>query len=304
MVAQDGNSWRIGFDIAFAYGLQGGHDETEGLSPDGEVIEVEDHAHDVEMDLTRFEFSMSRTFNDTWDSVLRVPYLIKDQTAETVFPDPISDDDREAAIRSGYSHHRTETYEGFADLELSVGWRTRGLWLDGSIFRFSLGTTIPVGDTEDDPLTAGDAGLEHLHVQFGNGTFDPLLDFYFGVPLNEKLAVSAFGRARIPLYENSKGYRGSPEITFAPRATWLPHKRLSVHAGLNASYYGYAEWYDRRDPNTGQFNLDASLGLGFKVTDTITSSFTALLPLYSRSFSDEDVLEPAPTFSISTGWAF
>lgn len=256
------------------------------------------------MDLTRFEFSLSRTFNDTWDAVLRVPYLIKDQTAETVFPRSISDQDRAAAIRSGYSHHRTETYEGFADLELSVGWRTRDWLVDGSIFRFSLGTTVPVGDTEDDPLTAGDAGLEHLHVQFGNGTFDPLIDFYYGVPLNAQFAVSLFGRGRFPLYENDKGYRGSPEITLAPRLTWLPHKRVSLHAGLTASYYGYAEWYGRRDPNTGQLNLDASLGVGFKITDTLTSSLTALLPLYSRSFSDEDVLDPAPTFSLSTGWTF
>lgn len=285
-------------------GLEGGHPETEGIASDGTVVEVGEHAHRVEMDLTRFEFSLSRTFNHTWDAVLRVPYFVKDQTAETVFPEDISEEDREAALRSGYAHHRTETYEGFSDLELSVGWRKKSFLLEGSVFRFSLGITIPVGDTEDDPLVAGDAGLEHLHVQFGNGTFDPLMDFYFGLPLNEKFAVSLFGRGRFPFYENDEGYQGSIEGTMGPRLTWLPHKRLSFSAGLVGSYFGYSDWSSRRDPNSGQFSLNASLGAGVKITDRLTASFNVLLPTYTKSFSGEDSLDPAPTFSLSAGWSF
>ncbi|MFN0129976.1 MAG: hypothetical protein ACKV19_25205 [Verrucomicrobiales bacterium] len=256
------------------------------------------------MDLTRFEFSLSRTFNDTWDAVLRVPYFIKDQTAETVFPKGISEQDKAAAIRSGYAHHRTETYEGFSDLELSVGWRKTNLLWEGSVFRFSLGLTIPVGDTEDDPLVAGDAGLEHLHIQFGNGTFDPLIDFYYGLPLNERFAVSLFGRGRFPFYENDQGYQGSVEGTLGPRLTWLPHKRFSFSAGVTASYFGYSEWNATRDPNSGQFALNASLGVGAKITDSITASFNALLPVYTKTFAGEDALDPAPTFSLSAGWTF
>ena len=285
-------------------GLEGGHPETEGLAPDGSIIEVGEHAHKVEMDLTRFEFSLSRTFNDTWDAVLRVPYFVKDQTAETVFPKKISDEDKAAAIRSGYAHHRTESYEGFSDLELSVGWRKSSFLLEGAVFRFSLGLTIPVGDTEDDPLVAGDAGLEHLHVQFGNGTFDPLLDFYFGLPLNEHFAVSVFGRGRFPFYENDQGYQGSLEGTLGPRITWLPHKRLSFSAGMTGSYYGYSEWSARRDPNSGQFALNGLLGVGVKVNDFITGSFNVLLPIYTKTFAGEDALDPAPTISLSAGWTF
>lgn len=285
-------------------GLQGGHPETEGIADDGNVIGVGEHAHRVEMDLTRVEFSLSRTFDKTWDAVLRVPYFVKDQTAETVFPNDLSEEDKAAAIRSGSAHHRTDTYEGFSDLEVSVGWRKTSFLLEGLVFRFSLGVTIPVGDTEDDPLAAGDAGLEHLHVQFGNGTFDPLVDFYFGLPLNERLAVSLFGRGRFPLYENDQGYLGSPEGTLAPRITWLPHKRLSFSAGITGSYYGYSEWSNRRDPNSGQFGLNASLGVGVKVTDQLIASFNAQLPLYTKTFSGEDSLDPAPTLSLSAGWTF
>lgn len=294
----------MGLDVSTSRGLQGGHPETEGIADDGNVIEVGEHAHRVEMDLTRVEFSLSRTFDKTWDAVLRVPYFVKDQTAETVFPNDLSEEDKAAAIRSGSAHHRTDTYEGFSDLEVSVGWRKTSFLLEGLVFRFSLGVTIPVGNTEDDPLAAGDAGLEHLHVQFGNGTFDPLVDFYFGLPLNERLAVSLFGRGRFPLYENDQGYLGSPEGTLAPRITWLPHKRLSFSAGITGSYYGYSEWSNRRDPNSGQFGLNASLGVGVKVTDQLIASFNAQLPLYTKTFSGEDSLDPAPTLSLSAGWTF
>ncbi len=294
----------MGLDVSTSRGLEGGHPETEGIADDGTVVEIGEHAHRVEMDLTRFEFSLSRTFDKTWDAVVRVPYFVKDQTAETVFPKNMSEADKAAAIRSGYAHHRTDTYEGFSDLEVSVGWRKTSFLLEGSVFRFSLGATIPVGDTEEDPLIAGDAGLEHLHVQFGNGTFDPLVDFYFGLPLNERFAVSLFGRGRFPLYENNQGYRGSPEGTLAPRITWLPHKRLSFSAGITGSYYGYSEWSARRDPNSGQFGLNASLGVGVKLTDQLIVSFNAQLPLYTKTFSGEDALDPAPTFSLSAGWTF
>ena len=173
----------------------------------------------------------------------------------------------------------------FQTSKRASGWRKTSFLLEGSVFRFSLGVTIPVGDTEDDPLVAGDAGLEHLHIQFGNGTFDPLLDFYFGLPLNERFAVSLFGRGRFPLYENDQGYQGSIEGTLGPRITWLPHKRLSFSAGMIGSYFGYSEWSARRDPNSGQFALNASVGVGVKLTDTITGSFNTLLPFYSKSFA-------------------
>jgi len=290
--------------VSTSRGLKGGHPEIEGIAEDGSVIEVGDHAHRVEMDLTRFEFSLSRTFDKSWDVVVRVPYFLKDQTAETVFPNAISEEDKAAAIRLGNAHHRTDTYEGFSDLEVSVGWRKTSFLLEGSVFRFSLGVTVPVGDTENDPLVAGDAGLEHLHVQFGNGTFDPLVDFYFGLPLNERFAVSLFGRGRFPFYENDQGYQGSLEGTLGPRLTWLPHKRWSFSAGMTGSYYGYSEWSNRRDPNSGQFSLNASLGFGVKITDQLTASLNALLPVYTKTFSGEDSLDPAPTFSLSAGWTF
>ncbi|MBP7949324.1 MAG: hypothetical protein KA004_06680 [Verrucomicrobiales bacterium] len=258
----------------------------------------------MELDLTRLEWSVSRTFDDSWDAVFRLPYLIKDQTAITLFSDSVGENDRAAARRNGRIHHRTETYSGFSDAELSVGWRRKDLLVEDSVFRVSAGITLPFGDTEANPWVLGDAGLEHLHIQFGNGTVDPVIDCYFGLPLAKHWAVSLFTRGRFPLYENGEGYRGSLEATAIPRLTWLPTPKFSLSAGLSADYFGYSYWSGKRDENSGQFTLNATVGAGVKITDALTASVSALFPVVTQSFSEEDSLDPAPAFSVSLGFQF
>jgi hypothetical protein len=304
VVGQDGSSWRVGFDVSTSRGLSGGHPETEGVTPEGRVVEVTPHAHTVDLDLTRYEFSLSRTFDETWDSVLRVPYFIKEQTAGVVFPQGGSAEDRGAAHRSGRNHHRSATYQGFSDFELGLGWRKKDVLGEDSVVRLSFGLALPVGETQPDPLVAGDRGVEHLHIQFGNGTFDPLLDVYVGIPLAEKWAFSLYSKARIPLYENGHDYRGSIESMVLPRVTYLPTAAFSLAGGIAANYYGYAEWDGRRDPNSGQFSLSASFSAGYKFSEHLTGSLGVILPLLTESFSGDDALDPSPTFSLSMAWTF
>ena len=89
-----------------------------------------------------------------------------------------------------------------------------------------------------------------------------------------------------------------------PRVTCLASKKLSLSAGVAANYYGYSEWNGRRDPNSGQFTLNASLGAGYKFSEHLTGSVNVLLPLYTDTFSGEDALDPTPTLSLSAAWTF
>ena len=294
----------MSFDTAVSRGLSGGHAESHGLDEAGNLIEITPHRHNVELNLLRYEVGLSRSINETWDMALRVPYFVKEQTASTSFPSGGSAADRAAANRNSQIHHRNETYEGIGDPEFTVGWRKAGLFGDKSIFRFSLGLTIPLGDTEEDPWVLGDAGKIHLHQQFGNGTFDPIADIYLGKPINARWAWNIYAKGRLPVYKNSHGYRGSPEALVAPRLTYLVNPKLSVSAGATAQYFGYSEWDSGRDRNSGQFSTNASIGFGYKINDKLTASFTTLLPIYTESFSDEDALDPAPTFSLSLGYSF
>ena len=83
-MSQDPGTWRASFDVSLSHGLTGGHAESHGLAPDGRVVEITPHRHAVELNLTRFELGLSRTFNETWDVAIRVPYFIKEQHAEEV----------------------------------------------------------------------------------------------------------------------------------------------------------------------------------------------------------------------------
>ncbi|MFT5497742.1 MAG: hypothetical protein ACI9TH_003149 [Kiritimatiellia bacterium] len=286
-------------------GLKGGHLEGHGLSEDHDVIDVTEHRHQVELDLFRVELSLSRTLNEKHDVVFRVPYFIKDQAADVLFVPDTPGADQAAAVRNGNIHHRQETYEGLGDGELTVGWRTRGLLWDTSTTRLSAGVTLPFGETESDPWLAGDAGQEHLHIQFGNGTVDPVIDAYFGVPINEQWGWSVYGKARLPLLENSKGYRGAPEYMLLPRVMYMPQKKASVYAGISANYFGYSRWEKTgRDENSGLFSVYASLGGGYKVADFTTASISVQVPLYTDVFSNEDGLDSEPAFSISVSQQF
>lgn len=287
-------------------GLEGGHPDFDGLTADRELIEVAEHRHQVELDVYRFEAAISRTFGEQWDAVLRIPYFIKEQTADIAFPSHGSEAEREAAQRNNDIHHRTETYTGFSDLELTAGWRTKDvLGIKDSAFRLGFGFTIPAGETQPDPWEAGDEGREHLHILFGNGTVDPLLDVYLGIPLSQHWGVSLFAKARLPFYENDHGYRGAPEVIAVPRVTWLPHKKWSLSAGAAFSYQGYSEWPSGRDENSGQFTAYATVSAGWKITDKATASLSALIPVYDKMFqSEEDQMEAAPSFSLSLAYSF
>lgn len=304
-MSQDENTWRLSFDLTMSHGLKGGHPDLDGLTADGRLIRVAEHQHQVELDVFRLEWAVSRTFGEHWDAALRVPYFIKDQVADIAFPADGDAHDRDAAQRNNDIHHRSETYRGFSDLELTAGWRTKGIFgIEDAALRVGFGFTIPTGSTEPDPWKAGDDGREHLHILFGNGTVDPLLDVYLGIPLSEHWAFSTFAKARLPFYENKHGYRGAPELIAVPRVTWLPHKAWALSAGVALSYQGYSEWPSGRDRNSGQFTLNAALSAGVKVTDRMTASLSALLPVYDRAFQGEDQMEAAPAFSLSMAVSF
>ena len=292
-------------DTSIGLGLTGGHPETNGVLPSGANIMVPEHFHEIELDLYRYEIGLSRTFGNDFDAAIRFPYFIKDQTASTTLNPTATPGESDASVRNGFIHHRTETYSGFSDPEISLGWRKRDLFGPGSIMRVALGFTVPIGNTEEDPWILGANGQEHLHIQFGNGTFDPLLEFYLGKPISEKWAWNFYSKARLPFYHNSKGYRGFSEVTASPRVTYLVNKDFSLSAGIVGQYLGYADWEETgRDENSGQFTLLGSLSAGYKVNASTTVSASVLLPIYSKTFSDEDVLDPTPTFSLSVGYSF
>ncbi len=100
-------------------------------------------------------------------------------------------------------HHRNETLFGLADPWLSAraAWQLAGFNVTGR-----LGVSLPLGSTVPDPFALAEQGLWHQHIQFGTGTFNPVL----GLDVSRKLGafdLRAYGYAQLMLYENRYRYQ-------------------------------------------------------------------------------------------------
>lgn len=100
-------------------------------------------------------------------------------------------------------HHRNETLLGFGDPLLSAraGWSFGSVHVSGR-----LGVSIPLGETEENPFALGEQGLEHQHIQFGTGTFDPSFGLELSAPAGPfTLRGQLF--ASWTLYRNRHGFQ-------------------------------------------------------------------------------------------------
>jgi len=263
------------------------------------------HRHAVELDFVRLELVAAYSLTERWDAWLRVPYDVKDRTASIELVDPATPDEVAAMQRNLDIHHPSETLEGFSDLSLLLAWR-RAAWLrEGDLFTLALGTSLPVGRTEEDPYELGDAGLPHEHVQFGTGTFDPLVELYYYGPMSDRLGALVSLTGRLPLYENDKGYQGPVEVSSNLSLALEPVERLSLRTGLSLFYQGYAHWDGDRDVNTGLYSSGVVAGASYRLTDAVDLSLDARVPLTQETLSDDgDTFEQGTVLQLGLSWSF
>ena len=290
-------SFRFSFNVVRSTDSQGGHPETKGLDDSGQVITVPDHQHEVSLDFLRVEFEFQYTFLDHWDFVFRAPYDIKDQSSEVGFVDSATLEEKAAMLRNMELHHRTESYRGFSDLMALVAYRDYDVLRQGDSFRIAFGTSLPAGQTEDDPFKLGDAGEEHLHIQFGTGTFDSLLELYYQLPLAGKLSFGAYTLGRFPFYENSKTYQGPVEVTVGASLGYLIGKRFFVHGDGTFFYQSHADWDGQDDINSGLRATSALVGLSVNVSQNTALGIDFLYPISQTTLDPGgDTFERGNTF--------
>lgn len=100
-------------------------------------------------------------------------------------------------------HHRNETLYGFADPWL-LG--RVSIPLGGVSLTARAGLGLPVGSTEENPFARGRDGLPHQHIQFGTGTFYPVVALDASTDAGA-VRLSAYAQTLLFLYENGYGYR-------------------------------------------------------------------------------------------------
>jgi len=252
-------------------------------------VDVPLHRHEVSLDYTRVELALDYTLSARWSASLRVPWEQKAQHASIALVEPATPAEREAMLRGMNVHHRDATYRGLGDLMFLGHRRLNDHWILG------IGTSIPTGHTVENPYLLGDRGIEHVHIQFGSGTFDPLLDATY-----RSGSFSAFATARLPLYENTRTLRAPPELGAGLGASHRISDRLRLRAELAAFRQGYGEWDGVRDENTGIVSTSATLGASMRAKSTILA-LDVRVPVSQRTLAVGDAFKQGPAVMLTVG---
>src|SRR5260221_10880788 len=145
---------------------------------------------------------------------------------------------RPVVLPQGDIHHRNETLTGIGDpWALAVAGKALGKWSLAA----RAGVSIPLGHTVENPFALGRRGLPHQHIQFGTGTWNPMLGLSVGRHLGQTSVIGS-ALARLPLYENAHGYRAGRRTD----ASLVADRRLRgpwrAQAGLDLPHEGAGGW--------------------------------------------------------------
>ena len=106
--SEDIGKFRFSLNLLRGFDADGGHLETKGISPTGEVIPVPQHRHRVSLDFLRFQLDIAYRHTADWDVALSLPYDIKNQDAFIDEIESVTLEERRAILRNQEIHHRNE----------------------------------------------------------------------------------------------------------------------------------------------------------------------------------------------------
>ncbi len=304
------------------YDAQGGHFEDEGVFIDSngnrKIDTVPQHRHHVILNIYRVDVALKYLLGSNLILEANLPYesKVQEATIEKIEGVEYTQEQWDAIEENGYIHHRNDTYTGLTDSEFLLGYFNVGIFTDDDYFMGRIGTSIPFGNTEEDPWKLGEKGEEHLHIQFGTGTFNPIVDLHYSLPVYKGLATHTSLRAKLPFYENSKTYRGSNELTYSGGLNFRLNKWFTFRAGYLSIYQSFAHWDGEIDKNTGLLFGMASLGTSITTPFNVPLSISLLLPLHQKTlyddtdaldvvkFEESDAFEFGPLVSVTVLYSF
>ena len=208
--------------------------ECPDVAPECATTFIPPHLHHVRLGLTHQELTADYGLRDGLQLELRAPYDIKAQRVHysTLAGDPYTPP-------YGDIHHRTETLRGVSDPSLRLDLSPR------PGFVFGLGTTLPTGHIVPDPIVLGREGKTHEHLQFGSGTFEPLLSAQWANP-----RFVAAAEAKLSLYENRNGYRAPTTFVWSLGPSFRAG-RVSIDPRLNGQIQSLGRWSGVVDEGSG-----------------------------------------------------
>lgn len=288
------------FSLTTLYGsnFEGGHFSRQGASTDGAVVPVPLYRHEVSLNYMRVELGLQYTLADGWDVIGRIPWEQKRQDAGIALTDTATAEERAAMQRDIDLHHRSVTLRGIGDVMLLGRRRWPGVWREGDALTVSGGATLPTGRTIENPYHLGEQGIQHLHIQFGTGTVDPLLETSYHAPISDRVSAGVYLAGRFPFHENKRTYRAPRDATLGAHISHRTTDRtqLRLEGAVFAQGYGY--WAGEQDENTGLVATSITGGATWQLS-TISLSADVRYPLSQRTLTEGDAFTQGPTVVIS-----
>jgi hypothetical protein len=188
-------------------------------------------------------------------------------------------------------HHRDETLAGFGDPWLLGRWA--GRW-GGTAITARAGLSLPLGRTEPDPFALGAAGKRHQHIQFGSGTFDPIVMLDLARTVGA-IDLGVYGQMQVTLHENDKGFRAGNRFFAGAQAGRRIFERLTGAIGLDVMSERPERWGGliQQDGNLGRTDILGSVALT-RIFGATFASVVARFPLYRHIVTGD---EPAGRLS-------
>jgi len=194
------------------------------------------------------------------------------------------------------THHRNETLLHVADPQLAALLTgASGAWTVNA----SLGTSIPIGRTEPNPFALGRLGLPHQHIQFGTGTWDPMLSVAALRSLGE-VGISASVSAKVTLSENTHGYRAGNRYGILLGANRKLGGIWGTNLGMTLDRESPEKWDGQIEVegNLGRTDLMLAAGIGRAVPRVGSFGIKVQVPLKTWA-TGEQVKYP---LIVSLGW--
>ena len=248
------------------------------------MLFIAPHQHNVTLGLTHYELDASYGLRDGMQLSLRLPYDVKEM--EVVYT---TLDGRPFNPPYGDIHHRTETLRGITDPRVMFDYEVRKGWIVG------LGTTLPFGRIERDPVAAGREGREHQHIQFGTGVLMPTLSLQWLRP--GAVTLFARGEAKLGLMENREGFQ-PPTTLLGAIGPSFRAGRVTIDPRVNAQYQTIGRWNGEVDEGTGFHNGGITLQLSIPWRD-VTISPSVYRELWSHGHHHGESFAQEWTFGVS-----
>lgn len=243
--------------------------------------EIEPHIHQQGITLTRTELNVSVGLGNHFQAQLSLPVDIKQMSIAYVdfagepFDPPY-----------GNIHHRDEVLAGLGDASLSFGTYkvSNTNWLLG----WNLGTSLPLGRTEENPYALAAQEELHQHVQMGGGTFVPTASGT-AILMGSRWGGYGFVNGRLSIYANNRGFTAPSSVIIGLGPSFRPSTSSQLLLMVEGLAEGPEKWADYDSDNDGRITAIAGLTGIWSITNTTVLQAQARSTVWQKDLGKEQV---------------